>query len=76
MAVTAYERFEDPVMVEFIKADAGYRYQGTLLLGMHMKHVTVPVRLSIKRNWWGSCNSLSCSTLRALVVNVLHIMKR
>ena len=23
MAVTAYERFDDPVMVEFIQADAG-----------------------------------------------------
>ena len=61
MAVTAYERFDDPVMVEFIKADAGIDI-GDTFIGMHMKHVTVPVRLSIKRNWWGPCNSLSCST--------------
>ena len=47
MAVTAYERFDDPVMVEFIKADAGIDI-GDTFIGMHMKHVTVPVRLSIK----------------------------
>ena len=47
MAVTAYERFDDPVMVEFIKADVGIDI-GDTFIGMHMKHVTVPVRLSLK----------------------------
>ena len=47
MAVTAYERFDDPVMVEFIQADAGIDI-GDTFIGMHMKHVTVPVRLSLK----------------------------
>ena len=41
------QRFDDPVMVEFIKADAGIDI-GDTFIGMHMKHVTVPVRLSIK----------------------------
>ena len=33
MAVTAYERFDDPVMVEFIKADAGIDI-GDTFIGM------------------------------------------
>lgn len=47
MAMTAYNRFKDPVIVEFIQADAGIDI-GDTFIGMHMKHVTVPVRLSLK----------------------------
>ena len=43
----AYNRFKDPVIVEFIQADAGIDI-GDTFIGMHMKHVTVPVRLSLK----------------------------
>ena len=35
---------KDPVLVEFIKADAGIDI-GDTLIGMHLKHVAVPVRL-------------------------------
>lgn len=45
-ATTAYETFSDPVAVEFIKADAGLDI-GLTLIGMHLKHVAVPVRLSV-----------------------------
>lgn len=45
---TAYRKFEDAVCVEFIKADAGIDIGGTLI-GMHLKHVAVPVRLSIQK---------------------------
>lgn len=45
-ATTAYENFEDPVAVEHIKADAGMDI-GQTLIGMHLKDVAVPVRLSI-----------------------------
>ena len=41
------ENFENPVAVEFIKADAGLDI-GQTLIGMHLKHVAVPVRLSEK----------------------------
>lgn len=44
-AVTAYENMADPVMVEHVKADAGIDIGG-VLIGMHLKHVAVPVRLS------------------------------
>ena len=47
LAVVAYEHFDDPVMVEFIQADVGIDI-GDTFIGMHMKHVTVPVRLSLK----------------------------
>jgi uncharacterized protein (TIGR01440 family) len=43
-ATTVYHRLSDPVTVEFIKADAGLDIGGTLI-GMHLKHVAVPLRL-------------------------------
>ena len=43
-ATTAYKRFEDPVALEEIKADAGLDI-GNTLIGMHLKKVAVPVRL-------------------------------
>ena len=47
-ATTAYKTFKDPVALEEIKADAGLDIGGTLI-GMHLKRVAVPVRLSIDR---------------------------
>jgi uncharacterized protein (TIGR01440 family) len=44
----AYKSFNNPVMVEFIKAHAGMDIGGTLI-GMHLKHVAVPLRLSIDK---------------------------
>ncbi len=46
-ATAAYHSFWDPVAVELIKADAGLDIGGTLI-GMHLKHVAVPVRLEQK----------------------------
>ncbi|MFT4415382.1 TIGR01440 family protein [Fredinandcohnia humi] len=47
MATYAYEHFSDPVVVEFIKADAGIDI-GDTFIGMHLKHVAVPIRSTIK----------------------------
>ncbi len=47
-ATAAYNAFSDPVAVEEIKADAGLDIGGTLI-GMHLKKVAVPVRLSLNR---------------------------
>ena len=44
LATTAYKTFENPVVVEEIKADAGIDI-GSTLIGMHLKKVAVPVRL-------------------------------
>ncbi len=45
-ATAAYKAFSDPVAVEEIRADAGLDIGGTLI-GMHLKKVAVPVRLSL-----------------------------
>lgn len=45
-ATTAYKTFKNPVALEEIKADAGLDIGGTLI-GMHLKRVAVPVRLSL-----------------------------
>lgn len=47
-ATTAYKVFSDPVLVEQIKADAGIDVGGTLI-GMHLKRVAVPLRLSVSK---------------------------
>lgn len=47
-AVTAWNAFSDPVAVETISADAGIDI-GDTLIGMHLKRVAVPVRVSIKK---------------------------
>ena len=47
-AVTAYAAFTDPVAVETVVADAGLDIGGTLI-GMHLRRVAVPVRLTLDR---------------------------
>lgn len=47
MAAYAYNQFDQPVVVEYIKADAGIDI-GDTLIGMHLKHVAVPVRSQVK----------------------------
>lgn len=46
-SVAAFEQFKDPVEVEHIVAQAGVDI-GDTSIGMHVKHVQVPVRPSIK----------------------------
>lgn len=47
-AMTVYNNTEDPVAVEEIKASAGIDI-GDTLIGMHLKPVAVPVRISVKK---------------------------
>ena len=47
-ATMAYAHFECPVAVEHIRAEAGLDI-GDTLIGMHLKDVAVPVRLSVKQ---------------------------
>ena len=46
-ATAVYDNMKDPVVVEFVKAKAGLDI-GSTLIGMHLRHVAVPLRLSIK----------------------------
>lgn len=45
--VTVYKNMKDPVLVEEVKVDFGIDI-GDTLIGMHLKRVAVPVRLSTK----------------------------
>ena len=47
-ATAAYHGFSHPVALEHIRADAGLDIGGTLI-GMHLKEVAVPVRLTHNR---------------------------
>ena len=58
-AVTAWANFQDPVAVETVVADAGLDIGGTLI-GMHLRRVAVPVRLSLSKI--GQANILCART--------------
>lgn len=58
-ATTAYRSFTSPVAVEEIKAHAGLDIGGTLI-GMHLRAVAVPLRLSVKKI--GEANILCART--------------
>lgn len=55
MATLAYQYLKNPVVVEFIKAEAGIDI-GDTLIGMHLKHVAVPVRSSIRQVGYAHIN--------------------
>ena len=48
LATAAYRRMEDPVLAERVEADAGLDV-GLTLIGMHLRRVAVPVRLSTRK---------------------------
>ncbi len=47
LSTYAYHHLKDPVVVEHISADAGIDI-GDTFIGMHLKHVAVPVRSKVK----------------------------
>lgn len=47
-ATAVYEAMSDPVAVEHVRAKAGLDI-GNTLIGMHLKDVAVPLRLSVKK---------------------------
>lgn len=58
-AKIAYHSIENPVAVEHIKANAGIDIGGTLI-GMHLKEVAVPIRLSMQK--LGEANIICAKT--------------
>lgn len=48
LATVAYKKFSHPVVIEAVRADAGIDIGGTLI-GMHLKPVAVPVRLTLNK---------------------------
>lgn len=63
-ATAAYNSFRHPVALEEIRADAGLDIGGTLI-GMHLKRVAVPVRLSLSKI--GEANILCARTRPKLI---------
>lgn len=59
-ATAAYNNMKEPVMIEYISADAGLDI-GSTLIGMHLKQVAVPVRLSVKNI---GCASVTAARVR------------
>lgn len=59
-ATAAYKHFQRPVAVEHIKADIGMDI-GDTLIGMHLRDVAVPVRLSVDTI---GCAHLVCARTR------------
>ncbi|WP_328797275.1 TIGR01440 family protein [Heyndrickxia sporothermodurans] len=64
VATYAYHHFQDPVVIEFIKADAGIDI-GNTFIGMHLKHVAVPIR--VKNHTLGSANVTIAKTRPKLI---------
>lgn len=63
-ATNAYKAFNEPVLVEAVPGNAGIDIGGTLI-GMHLKAVAVPVRLSIKKI--GEANIICARTRPRLI---------
>ena len=55
-ATAVYDNMKDPVVVEHVKAKAGLDI-GCTLIGMHLKDVAVPIRLSVKNIGCASVNA-------------------
>ncbi|MBA4536629.1 TIGR01440 family protein [Bacillus aquiflavi] len=73
MATHAFRHFHDPVVVEFVKADAGIDI-GDTLIGMHLKHVAVPVR--IKQKSLGAAHITLAKTRPKLIGGERAVYKR
>ena len=63
-ATYAYKAFNEPVLVETVPGNAGMDIGGTLI-GMHLKAVAVPVRLSVKKI--GEANIICARTRPRLI---------
>lgn len=63
-ATNCWRTFRDPVLVEEIRAAAGMDIGGTLI-GMHLRRVAVPVRLSLSKI--GEANILCARTRPKLI---------
>ncbi len=59
-ATTCWQNFSDPILVEEIRAEAGLDIGGTLI-GMHLRRVAVPVRLSLSQI---GCANILCARTR------------
>lgn len=73
MATYAFGEMEAAVVVEFVKADAGIDI-GNTLIGMHLKHVAVPVR--VKQKSIGHAHVTLAKTRPKLIGGVRAVYER
>ncbi len=73
MATYAFQHFSDPVVVEFIKADAGLDI-GDTFIGMHLKHVAVPIRIDQK--YLGDARVTIATTRPKLIGGIRAVYER
>lgn len=59
-ATNCWQAFRDPILVEEVRAGAGIDIGGTLI-GMHLRRVAVPVRLSLNKI---GCANILCARTR------------
>lgn len=64
MAAVAYQELADPVVVEYVQAHAGMDI-GETMIGMHLRHVAVPVRL--QQNYIGHARVTGARTRPKLI---------
>ncbi|MBU8881049.1 TIGR01440 family protein [Bacillus sp. FJAT-29790] len=73
MATYAFSHLNDPVVVEYIKADAGIDI-GDTFIGMHLKHVAVPLRTTQK--FVGEAHVTMAKTRPKLIGGVRAVYER
>jgi uncharacterized protein (TIGR01440 family) len=73
MATYAFEHLTDAVVVEFVKAEAGIDI-GHTFIGMHMKHVAVPIR--VKQKTIGHAHVTLAKTRPKLIGGVRAVYER
>ncbi|MDZ5471803.1 TIGR01440 family protein [Bacillus sp. 31A1R] len=73
MATYAFEHFNQPVVVEHIKADAGIDI-GDTFIGMQLKHVAVPVRVALRE--LGSAHVTLATTRPKLIGGARAVYER
>ncbi|MBU8914995.1 TIGR01440 family protein [Neobacillus sp. 114] len=73
MATFAFEKMNDAVVVEFVKAEAGIDI-GSTLIGMHLKHVAVPVR--VKQKFLGHAHVTLAKTRPKLIGGARAVYER
>lgn len=73
MATYAFDHLSDPVVVEFVKAEAGIDI-GQTFIGMHLKHVAVPVR--VKQKTVGHAQVTLAKTRPKLIGGVRAVYER
>ena len=73
LATYAFQHMKDPIVVEHITVPCGIDI-GQTLIGMHIKHVCVPVRTSVKQVGQAIV-TIATSRPKRLVANVLNTNK-